>query len=58
MINNDIKIIKQLFCSPNPYWQAVNTNDGLKLIYSKIDYASCTIHLENCFNLEVSNDDI
>ena len=56
MINKDIKIIRQLFCAPKPYWQVVNTSGGLKLIYSKLDYASCAIHLENCLNLEVDND--
>lgn len=56
MEHRNVNIIRELFCSPDPYWQAVNTNDGLKLIYSKLDYAACTIHLEKCFNLEVEND--
>lgn len=58
MINKDIKITRQLFCACQPYWQIVNTRDGLKLIYSKLDYASCADHLENCFNLEVKDNDI
>lgn len=49
-------ITRQLFCAPEPFWQAVNTSDGLKLIYSKLDYAACTIHLERCLILEVDND--
>ena len=56
MENTNTNIIRKLFCAAEPFWQAVNTNDGLKLIYSKLDYAACTIHLENCFNLEVEND--
>lgn len=56
MDSKHTNIIRELFCAPEPYWQAVNTNDVLKLIYSKLDYAACTIHLENCFNLEVESD--
>lgn len=56
MENKYTNIIRELFCATEPYWQAVNTCDGLKLIYSKLDYAACTIHLERCFNLEVEND--
>ena len=56
MSNKYKNIIKELFCAPEPYWQAVYTNNGLNLIYSKLDYAACVSHLENCFNLEVEND--
>ena len=56
MENKYTNIIRELFCATEPYWQAVYTNNGLKLIYSKLDYAACTIHLENCFNLEVEYD--
>lgn len=56
MKHKNVNIIRELFCAAYPYWQAVYTRDGLKLIYSKLDYAACTIHLENCFNLEVEYD--
>ena len=56
MNSKHTNIIRELFCATEPYWQAVNTNDGLKLIYSKLDYAACETHLENCFNLEVGYD--
>lgn len=49
-------IIRELFCAPEPYWQAVNTNEGLNLIYSKLDYAACASHLEKCLKLEVEYD--
>lgn len=56
MNSKHTNIIRELFCATEPYWQAVNTNDGLKLIYSKLDYTACKTHLENCFNLEVGYD--
>lgn len=56
MSNKNVNITRELFCSPKPYWQAVLTSEGFKLIYSKLDYAACVNHLENCFNLEVDYD--
>ena len=56
MEHKNVNIIRELFCSPDPYWQAVNTSEGLNLIYSKLDYIACETHLENCFNLEAEYD--
>lgn len=56
MEHKNVNVTRELFCAPIPYWQPVNTRDGLRLIYSKLNYAACTIHLENCFNLEVEYD--
>ena len=56
MDNEYTDIMRELFCSPKPYWQVVNTSEGLNLIYSKLDYIACETHLENCFNLEAEYD--
>lgn len=56
MGNEYTDIMRELFCATRPYWQAVNTRDGLNWIYSKLDYNACITHIERCFNLEVEND--